>query len=71
MTLTVFALVLFCVHTFRPDIWTSMQEWIWPGDIAVTKAAVDSLLLDLRDGIPIHEAATAFCTDILHHAGFR
>ena len=71
MTLTVFVLFLSYVRTFRPEVWTSLQEWVWPGDAAVTKAAVEALLLDLRAGIPATEAAAAFCTEILHHAGIR
>lgn len=71
MTLTVFALFLFCVRSYRPDAWTSLQEWIWPGDAAVTHSAAKVLWTDLQTGKPVAESVTAFCRDILYHAGVR
>lgn len=71
MTLTVFALFLTCVRSFQPDYWTSLLEWILPGDAVVTRTAVNNLLMNLRSGQPISEAAAAFCAEIIHHAGIR
>ena len=69
MSLTVFALFLSAVRSYRPEIWTSLQAWFWPGDFDVTRNAAKVLLMEIQAGQPVADAAVAFCREILHHAG--
>ena len=71
MTLLVFVLFAAVVHSFYPGQWSNLQAILLPGDGAVTGAALETLVQDLRSGIPMTDAAAAFCTQILQHAGVR
>ena len=50
--------------------WQSEQvmEFLLPGDAAVTAAALQPLLSELRSGEGLREAVTAFCTEILENS---
>ena len=71
MTLTVFALFLFVLHNYFPAYWTGLQGWLWPGDPAVTQSALETMVADLKSGLPFSHAAAAFCTEIFRNAGVR
>lgn len=45
-----------------------VQKYLLPGDPAVTAAALDGLLEDLREGSRLSDAITAFCREITEHA---
>jgi len=43
-------------------------EWLLPGDPGTTKAALSTMLEELRSGEGLQEAVTAFCREILNEA---
>lgn len=45
-----------------------VQEVLLPGDPAVTAAALQGMMEDLKEGQGIVNAVTAFCREILAHA---
>lgn len=47
---------------------TWVQAYLLPGDPAVTAAALDGMVEDLRSGESITEAVKAFCQEIIAHA---
>ena len=71
MILTVFALFLFCVRSYRPDAWKRLQAVIWPGDRIVIRNAVSVLWRDLRAGQSAAESLAVFCREIFYSAGIR
>lgn len=44
-----------------------VTEYLLPGDPAVTAAALEEMVMDLRDGESLHDAVTAFCREIMEH----
>ena len=40
-------------------------DWLIPGDDAITTVAAETLIADLRAGVPAGEAVTAFCEEII------
>ncbi len=46
-----------------------VREVLLPGDPAVTAAALETMVAQLKGGQSITEAAAAFCREILAHAG--
>ena len=51
-------------HTELPWV----QKYLLPGDPAVTAAALEGMLADLKDGDSLKDAVTAFCREIVEHA---
>lgn len=47
-----------------------MKQYILPGDADVTKAALNTLVSNLKNGEPIDGAVTAFCQEIYANATF-
>jgi len=50
---------------------TWVKTYLLPGDPAVTAAALDGMVEDLRNGESIGEAVKTFCEEIIAHAGIR
>ena len=46
----------------------TLERWLVPGDAAVTKAAFQELLLELRQGSPAGEAVATFCKTVVQGA---
>lgn len=44
-----------------------VQEILIPGDPAVTAAALEEMVSDLRQGTSFVDAVTAFCQEIINH----
>lgn len=47
---------------------TWVQTYLLPGDPAVTAAALDGMVEDLRNGKSLGEAVKDFCQEIIAHA---
>lgn len=47
---------------------TWVQEFLLPGDPAVTAAALENMVDNIKDGDSIAEAVTAFCREIVENA---
>ena len=45
-----------------------VQEFLLPGDPAVTAAALENMVDNIKDGNSIAEAVTAFCREIVENA---
>ena len=45
-----------------------VTEYLVPGDPAVTAAALEGMVMDLREGENLYDAVTAFCREIMEHA---
>ena len=45
-----------------------VQDVLLPGDPAVTAAALEEMMVDLREGQSLKETLTAFCREILANA---
>ena len=61
-----FVLFLIITHLFWPEGWVQLENWIYPGDAAVTKEALQNMASGLRAGIDLSDAVTAFCREIIH-----
>ena len=46
-----------------------VQEVLLPGDPAVTAAALENMVENIKEGNSIAEAVTAFCREIVENAG--
>lgn len=44
-----------------------VQEVLIPGDPAVTAAALEEMVAELRQGTSLTEAVTSFCQEIINH----
>jgi len=42
-----------------------LQEWIYPGDMAVTRKALIQMASNLKSGAEIEEAVLVFCREVL------
>ena len=45
-----------------------VTEYLLPGDPAVTAAALEGMVMDLREGENLYDAVTTFCREIMDHA---
>ena len=45
----------------------AVQNFLIPGDKAVTKVAFTNMITDIRDGEPVADAVVAFCSEIIDH----
>ena len=61
-----FVLFLIMTHLFWPEGWVQLENWIYPGDAAVTKEALQNMASELRTGMYLSDAVTAFCREIIH-----
>ena len=71
MTLTVFALFLFILHIYLPDFEIRLQRVLLPGDPEVTGEALETMAMNLKDGLPFSQSVAAFCNEIFHNASIR
>ena len=53
-----------------PEITVTIRKILFPGDLAVTAAALEELTCDLRSGVEVVECLHNFCRHILEGAGF-
>lgn len=53
-----------------PEIPGAVREILFPGDPAVTAAALEEFTCDLRSGMKLGECLHIFCRQILEGAGF-
>ena len=44
-----------------------LSAYLLPGDPAVTAAALEDMVTDLREGDSLYDAVTAFCREIVEH----
>ena len=44
-----------------------VKDYLLPGDPAVTAAALEDMVTDLREGDSLFDAVTAFCREIMAH----
>lgn len=44
-----------------------LKELLIPGDAAATEAAFERLVDELKNGVPVKAAITAFCEEIIKH----
>ena len=44
-----------------------IKAYLLPGDPAVTAAALEGMVTDLREGDSLYNAVTAFCREIVQH----
>ena len=44
-----------------------VTEYLLPGDPAVTAAALEGMVADLKEGDSLYDAVTAFCREIVEH----
>ena len=65
MTATFLLLFAFLVRQFFPSGAEKLRLLLLPGTPTVTQQALDFLMGDLRDGEPLGQAFTAFCTYII------
>lgn len=47
-----------------------IPDFLIPGDPVITRKAASSMMNALKEGIPVNDAVTVFCKEILHGAGF-
>lgn len=52
----------------NPNYRSIVKEILIPGDAEVTVKAVETLAQNLKDGVSIQNAVTAFCAEILDNA---
>lgn len=62
----ILGLVIGCVW---PEVSDTIKNILFPGDLAVTAAALENLTVDLRSGIQVRECLQNFCRYILEGAG--
>lgn len=67
-TVCVLALVAGAIAVKHTSL-TWVQEVLLPGDPAVTAAALENMVDNIKQGDSIAEAVTAFCREIVEHAG--
>lgn len=46
-----------------------IPDFLVPGDPEITKTAAVALIGDIREGVSMNQAVTAFCETIIHGAG--
>ena len=68
--LTVLCLLLFCmlVGILWPEGAEALRWLVFPGNLAVTTAALDDLTADLKMGVPFQDALQCFCLSIMEAA---
>lgn len=69
LSMGAFAVFLGFVIRFWPEGRNAAAEFLFPGGAERACRAVEAFAGELQDGIPLREAAAAFCRDILSGAG--
>ena len=46
-----------------------IPDWLIPGDPEVTKEAAEVFMSQMREGVTVNDAVTAFCKTVLSGAG--
>ncbi len=67
MTAACLLLFALLVRQFYPAGVQQLRRILLPAAPTVTQQALDALMGDLRDGEPLGDAFTAFCTYIIDH----
>ncbi len=67
LTAGAFLLFLLLTQAFWPEGTAALREFLLPGDSEVTAHAFSAMAEDLQQGIPVSDALTAFCREILAH----
>ncbi len=62
------AVFLLLTWAFWPEGAEMIQEMLIPGDNAATLEALNTMADNLRSGLPMSQAVSAFCQEILHGA---
>ena len=58
---------------FAAALWmriNGVPDFLIPGDPEITKTAAAMLMNDIQGGVPVGDAVTTFCEEIIHGAGF-
>ena len=63
VTITLLILTIVLTIWYRE----SLVSWLIPGDDQITIQFTEELISDIRDGMPIGEALTTFCEEIVAH----
>lgn len=63
-------LLLFYLLTaaFWPEGVQSLEGWIYPGNVSITKNALKTMSMQIQSGERISDAVTAFCREIINGA---
>ena len=60
-------LFMLAVKKYWPEGQSKLAELLLPGNPGVTQLALEDMVSDLGSGVPISDAFTAFCHQILLH----
>lgn len=67
--------VILCITIFTVSVYMlgldTVSSFLIPGNDAVTVAAFQQMQADLKSGIPVKEAVTTFCTEIIESADIQ
>lgn len=67
MTAAFLLLFTLLVRQFFPSGIRELRQLLLPKAHTVTQMALDAFMVDLRNGEPLGDAVTAFCTYIIDH----
>lgn len=60
--------IMILIFITIPQIKTGVLDLLLPGDAGVTGSAISAFADDLKNGVPVGEAASAFCKSIINNA---
>ncbi len=63
-------LMLLLLVCFLPQMRAWAVEALLPGDPEVTLSALDTMLTELKAGVELRDAVTAFCQEIVSHGTY-
>lgn len=61
-------LAVLLVAVFATNSRQMVKQWLLPGDPQLTEEALTCFVQDVREGMPMKEAFTAFCVEIIESA---
>ena len=67
MTAAFLLLFTLFIRQFFPSGIQELRQLLLPETHTVTQMALDAFMVDLRNGEPLGDAVTAFCTYIINH----
>lgn len=67
MTAAFFLIFVLIISQFFPTGTAVLRQYIQPSEPTVTQAAFSGLLADIRNGIALQDAFTAFCVQIISY----
>lgn len=65
-----FLIFLVAVGSFWAEGQAVLRGLVFSGDVAAVERAADLLIVQLKDGIPVMDAISAFCGQILEGSGY-